>query len=1076
MKKLIGLLLLCLTSSSMSLTISRVATPPKIDGNLDEPAWKTAEAADMKEYSGGTVKNRTTVQLAYDADNLYVAFTCFESRMDRIKTTWNHFEERDNAVWGDDCVEMLFDPFGSGFNYYHIIINSAGVIADCRNDDWHWNAGVNQGIRKGKDRWIVEMAIPFTDLGYLPTGGEVWRGNLGRSKAKPFQEISALFPTGGFSFADLSTFGPLTFQAESKDAAFSLTKLFGGQLRGTLKNAADTAGKFQILVRTQKDQTLLGEETAKLDVPALGEVPVEMAYNADAGTIVVEVKRVDSDGAKTIYSNSFENRIIDKKAKLRVWQIENPLYKELFSDEPLELVKKGVIFWAHGSDYNSMRLLACQYGMRYAYDEFMKTLGENNLTPLTTGPNLLGPSSKIAEYSKKYGLKVILLADARGGPTPEILNGPFLPDPKATEYYIEKMVREIQQAKDKIWAVSLGDEVNEYNEWRGIDFFATMKDQYPYIVEADREIKEKYGDGKYGIPLSRDDNNPYRWIAYRKWMNEKVNNICDTLYKRIKAVDPNLVVISPDPIAFHHPFDFSRWKSFSDIMTHQLYPRLTDTRADFGFYTKLIRDISGVEEVWPCMHVENYATSFTTPEVIELVSQAFRNGATGFHYYLCDTIGRYAKKQYMHSELFCAPDRWQIEMALLAEARKMNRLKFPKPDFAIFYSCDSYASQLMDKITDEIEVAYTFTGPVAGSWFKFIDDYQIERGTVNLADFKVVYIPYAFYQRESVVAKLAEYVKNGGVIVCGDPEVFSQDPVGNDLGDWRKKLFGVETAGPLTARNILYKQTKLPIFTNPFLVKPVADATVLAKFDNGEPAIVSHDYGKGRTIYFAVNPFRIQALGDDNWKTFFKGLQSDLKLAVNHDIWRFRFPESLIKPLDRPAGKCLTNNHIFWEGGQPLGFTNVETKGTYSYSFTPDAIGDEGGQTDVSFERGDLTDRRKASTAGNVDLGGSKLEEWVVRYGKTDPTAITFDFEKAYPVEKVVLFYTGQLPDVTVEISTDGRTWQPFASADGKPATEDVYDLTLSGDPTSARCVRVNFGSRTEQKEFTLAELEVWAK
>jgi hypothetical protein len=1074
-KKLVLLLLLGLSTTSMGLTVSRITTPPKIDGNLDESFWQAAESAEMKEYKGGAVKNRTTVQMAYDDSTLYVGFTCYESRMDQLKTVWSHPEERDNSIWDDDCVELYLDPFGSSVHYFQIIINSAGVTSDGMDGEMGWNPKLTVGAVKADDHWTVEVAIPFADLGYRPKGGEVWKGNLCREE-KPANELSCLYPTMG-TFLNFSKFGPLVFQPKEGEAVFALTRLYEGKLTGKVSNDSASAKKYKIVVRSLEDLKPVSEASTEVSVPASKMTAVALTYKPTAKASALDVEVVDLSESRTVYRNQFELLSIVPKPQLRVWQVDKPLYKELWSDEPTGLVKEGAIFWAHGRNYGPMRLWASQYGKRYVYEEYFSLLAKHKLWPITSNDAYINPHFNLPENDRKYGVKQILQADPRGGPFPTIDGGPLLFDPEVVNYYVTKTLKEIKEGGDGFWAVSYGDEIYEIQEGRAVDMFETMKDSYPYIRQLDQEVMQNYGGGKYGLPQSKNDKDPYRWIAFRKWQNDKYADLFVDFYKRIKDVNPKIPIISPDPTAMHHPYDFSRWGQFSDILTHQLYPRRSSNRATFGFHTKLVKDLSGMEEIWPCLHVENYGASFTPQEALELISQAFRNGATGFHYYLCDTIGRYAKKGYMQMEYYGAPERWQVETDVMDEVRQMNKLRFPaKADCAILYSCDSYASQPPGSMTDEVEVAYTFVGPVAGSWFKFIDDYQIDRGTVNLADFKVIYIPFATFQQESVIAKLAEYVEKGGIVVCGDPEAFSHDALGNDMSSWRKKLFGVELGGTITPGSISYQNAKLPVYSRAYGVKPLANTTVLASFASGNPAIVGHTFGKGRTLFFCANPFRVPTLGDSSWKAYFTKLQKNFGLVVNEDIWRFRFPESLIKPQPKPTGECLTNNHIFWESCKPLSLVNVDTEGTYSYSFAPDAIGDEGGQADVSFERGDLTDRRKAFTAGNVDLGTSKLEEWIVRYGKTDPAAITFDFKKAYPVEKVVLFYTGQLPEVTVEISTDGQAWQPFASAGAKPATEDVYDLTLAGSPTSARYVRLNFGSRTEKKDFTLAELEVWAK
>src|SRR5262245_55076923 len=60
---------------------TRTATPIVIDGVLDDAAWQTAPA-DARFYSmrskpyGEPTREPTSVQVAYDEENLYVAFRC----------------------------------------------------------------------------------------------------------------------------------------------------------------------------------------------------------------------------------------------------------------------------------------------------------------------------------------------------------------------------------------------------------------------------------------------------------------------------------------------------------------------------------------------------------------------------------------------------------------------------------------------------------------------------------------------------------------------------------------------------------------------------------------------------------------------------------------------------------------------------------------------------------------------------------------------------------------------------------------------------------------------------------------
>jgi hypothetical protein len=66
---------------------------------------------------------------------------------------------------------------------------------------------------------------------------------------------------------------------------------------------------------------------------------------------------------------------------------------------------------------------------------------------------------------------------------------------------------------------------------------------------------------------------------------------------------------------------------------------------------------------------------------------------------------------------------------------------------------------------------------------------------------------------------------------------------------------------------------------------------VIARFDDGSPAITMAKYGAGRAIYFAANPFVPECLlSGDKWDGFFRALQQYLGAKIDRPIWHFKFP------------------------------------------------------------------------------------------------------------------------------------------------------------------------------------------
>jgi hypothetical protein len=1060
-----------------ALDLPVVDIAPVIDGDLADHAWENSAVCNLAKSEDNALVNPTTVRICRDKENLYVAFLCKETDMKNRKSAWHNAEERDNAVWQDDCVEILLDPFADGNIVFHFIVNTEGVIYDARNGDITWNSPIFTATSKGKDFWVAEISIPFSSLGYTPNGGETWRGNFCREE-KPVNELSSLFPTK--QFTDARSFGELNMTGGrpgvrlksiiTKDKPAVLMEAINREekpLALSCNVAISNGGKT--IYEEKITETIKPGETRQLRLP--------LKFNIGSNSL--NLRFVDACKNEVLYTNDIQIDFAELVEMKRVWQVPNPLYSELFSDKPAGLAREGVLGWFSGAEYYKTRLFALQFGLRYVYEEQFRLFGESQALIFTQASTLDNEKLfHMQEFARRHGVKFVLFGNPRGAKGIPVWDGhPFLYDPAAEQHYLEKVKTDLAAHKDIVWGVSFGDEQEGQTLRTGIELFRTMKEEYPYIRQVDGEVKYIYGFGLYGIPESLTDPNPYRWMAYQRWLNAKMTALHEKLYRVIKEANPTLRVVSNDPVAYHNPLDYSSWKGKCDILTHQLYPGGSEHRANFGYITKLVADISGVDEIWPCAHAENYARSFTPEETLELLSQPFRNGATGLHYYLSDTAGARKKQGFMVAEWFGAPDRWQVWEGVRKTIATMPRLSFPKPDFAIFFSNDSYASRPYKKWSYELEYAYLMLGPVARSWFTFIDDYQVERGDVNLSDYKVVYLPYIPYERLPVLEKLETYVRSGGTLVVTDPGAFQFATDASQLDAYRERLLGVKVfSRKTTAQSLNYDKLSLPVMAVKHGVEISEGVKVLATFNTGEPAVIRNPLGEGAVIYFVTEPFSQRTIADSAWHDFVTIFQVSLGLATGHDIWRFQFPQTMITPIPTPEGLCLTGNYLAWRGCKGVSLMNAETGGTYSYAPPPDLISDQGCTSAIPFAEGNLTDRQKAPVAGSAYHGEDKLESWVVRYDKGKPFNIVFDFKELRAVKAVRIFYSGSLPSLGISALADGVQWQKLvsASANREAQAEDVLDRVIEFAPH--KCVQLRLEFAPADVPLTLAEIEIWAE
>ena len=183
----------------------RIETPPKIDGKLDDACWqnsaKTGELIQFEPQRGEPATQPITIYLAYDANNLYVAFECFKTDMNNLAA---NLTRRDSFFFSDDHVEVLIDTFLDGRNCYAFALNPLGTQTDRRliNEGTNrrtgqsmigtaisWDCNWQGQAAIGTDSWTAEFAIPFAELRFskeMETA--TWGINFWRNDESPAEE------------------------------------------------------------------------------------------------------------------------------------------------------------------------------------------------------------------------------------------------------------------------------------------------------------------------------------------------------------------------------------------------------------------------------------------------------------------------------------------------------------------------------------------------------------------------------------------------------------------------------------------------------------------------------------------------------------------------------------------------------------------------------------------------------------------------------------------------------------------------------------------------------------------------
>ena len=177
---------------------------PEIDGRLTEDMWQKAAVIDSftqrQPDTGQPMTEKTQFFVAYDKENLYFAFKCWD---DPAKITAKELA-RDANLRYDDKLQILVDTFLDRRNAYWFQINPRGCIGD---------ALVSQNGSKFNKSWdgLWDGAAHITDYGYegemaIPFKTLSFREDQSTWGLKIIRQISRRNETGYWPVANLDTY------------------------------------------------------------------------------------------------------------------------------------------------------------------------------------------------------------------------------------------------------------------------------------------------------------------------------------------------------------------------------------------------------------------------------------------------------------------------------------------------------------------------------------------------------------------------------------------------------------------------------------------------------------------------------------------------------------------------------------------------------------------------------------------------------------------------------------------------------------------------------------------------------
>ncbi len=201
-----AMLLLCLnsnaqTSASKQLPANRTTKSVKIDGLINDDAWKDAAImTDLVEFRptiGAKEKpeTKTVAYLMYDDQGVYFGGFCYERTKDSIAT---ELSGRD-GFGTNDYIGLTFDTYYDKQNGFEYFVTPLGEQWDAKmspgnnnngGEDFSWNAVWKSNAVIHDNGWSFEMFIPYSAIRFGKNDVQNWGMNITRRRRKTQQQYT----------------------------------------------------------------------------------------------------------------------------------------------------------------------------------------------------------------------------------------------------------------------------------------------------------------------------------------------------------------------------------------------------------------------------------------------------------------------------------------------------------------------------------------------------------------------------------------------------------------------------------------------------------------------------------------------------------------------------------------------------------------------------------------------------------------------------------------------------------------------------------------------------------------------
>ncbi|HYC85004.1 MAG TPA: DUF5916 domain-containing protein [Chryseosolibacter sp.] len=201
-----------------NITIQRTNEKIQVDGILNEAAWADAPKAtrllNKWPVDTGYAVQQTDVRVLFDTEFIFISAVNFQKKEDLVIQTLRR--DQLNPFFSSDGFSVLLDPMNQRTNGFLFGVNAAGaqvegavnLVGAWSRTNENWDNKWFSAVTVYEDRWVAELAIPFTALRFKE-GALEWGVNFIRNDMKTNAYSTWSFVPLQFNGTDLGHLGTL---------------------------------------------------------------------------------------------------------------------------------------------------------------------------------------------------------------------------------------------------------------------------------------------------------------------------------------------------------------------------------------------------------------------------------------------------------------------------------------------------------------------------------------------------------------------------------------------------------------------------------------------------------------------------------------------------------------------------------------------------------------------------------------------------------------------------------------------------------------------------------------------------